>query len=279
MYDIISSLLSDKNNGIMNFKAFSFCHILYLLLIIGSIILVLFLYKNKSQEQKNKLINITVILALCLYIADFFLMPFSYGYINIDKLPFHLCTSMSIMCVLSRYTKFFAKFKTSFTILGLVGAMMYIVYPAGVPEADGYSYRIVQTVIYHGLMIAQGVFSIAFKDLDLRWNTLKYDLISIVSLALWAYLGNTFYSGVVTKPCDCVEGCTEVITIYNYDLNWFFVKHDALYIIPDDIDIYIAPFAMVIVIFGMCALIRFLSIIVLSLFDKKANNIIQHKCC
>ena len=41
---------------------------------------------------------------------------------------------------------------------------MYIVYPAGVPEADGYSYRIVQTVIYHGLMIAQGVFSIAFKE-------------------------------------------------------------------------------------------------------------------
>ena len=108
MYDIISSLLSDKNNGIMNFKAFSFCHILYLLLIIGSIILVLFLYKNKSQEQKNKLINITVILALCLYIADFFLMPFSYGYINIDKLPFHLCIpSMRISYYLSLMMKLF----------------------------------------------------------------------------------------------------------------------------------------------------------------------------
>ena len=268
MYEILRNLLSDKNNGIFLFEAFSLCHILYIALLFIGIVLTLFLFKNKSQEAKNKLINFTVILALCLYIVDFFLMPFSYGYIDIDKLPFHLCTSMSIMCVLARHTKFFAKFKSSFTIMGLIGAIAYLLYPAGVASADGYSYRIVQTVIYHGLMVAQGVFAIALNDLDLKWSNLKYDAISIVALTVWALLGNTLYSGVLTETCNCVEGCTNIITVYDHDFNWFFVKHDALYIISDEIDIYFAPFLMIVVIFGLCSLIRFISIKLLDVFNK-----------
>ena len=271
MYEFMNNLLKDKETGVFTFEAFSLCHIIYLLLIIGLIILVLFLFRNKSQEAKNKLINITITSALCVYVADFFLMPFSNGEIDIDKLPFHICTLMSVMCVLARNTKLLSRFKTSFTLMGMIGALMYIVYPAGVSSADGYSYRIVQTVLYHGLMIAQGVFSIAFKDLelDLKWKNLKYDLIAIVALAAWAMLGNTLYSGTMTEACDCVEGCTQTITVYDHDFNWFFVKHDALYVIPDDIDIYFAPFAMVGVIFGMCALIRFIGIKLLQVFEKK----------
>lgn len=268
MYDFIQNILEDKTTGTFTFAPFNLCHILYLLLIIIGITVFIFIFKNKSQNAKNKLIKYTVTIALCLYIADFFLMPFSEGEINIDKLPFHICTLMSIMCVLARNTKLFSKFKTSFTILGLIGAMMYLVYPAGVSEADGYSYRIVQTVIYHGLMVAQGVFAIAFNDLDLRWKTLKYDLIVILCLTLWAMLGNTLYSGTVKEACDCVEGCTNMITVYDHDFNWFFVKHDALYIIPDDIDIYFAPFMMIAAMFGMCSLIRFLSTMLLKKFGK-----------
>jgi hypothetical protein len=63
-----------------------------------------------------------------------------------------------------------------------------------------------------------------------------------------------------------------VITIYNYDLNWFFVKHYPLYIISDEIDIYFAPFIMILAIFGMCALIRFISIKVLDVFEKRRLN-------
>lgn len=269
MYEFLRNLLSDKESGILTFEAFSLCHILFLLIIIISIVIVLTLSKGKSKEIKSKIIDITAISALCLYIADFFLMPFSYGYIDIDKLPFHLCTSMGIMCVLARKTIFFARFKTSFTIMGLVGALMYLSYPAGVTAADGYSYRILQTVAFHGLMIAHGVFAIAFNDIDLSWKNAKYDLISIVFLTVWAFLGNTFYSGVITEPCECVEGCTNLITTYNHDFNWFFVKHDTLYIISDEIDVYFAPFLMVIIVFGMCALIRFISIKILEAYNKK----------
>lgn len=258
MYEFMNDLFKDKDTGTFTFSAFSLCHILYLLLIIGGIILVIYLYRNKSQEAKNKLINITVVSALCLYIADFFLMPFSQGKIDIDKLPFHICTLMSIMCVLSRNIKALSKFKTSFTLMGLVGALMYLTYPAGVSEADGYSYRIVQTVLYHGLMIAQGVFAIAFGDINLSWKTFKYDVIAVLALTVWAMIGNELYSGTLTEACNCVDGCTQTVTVYDHSFNWFFVKHDALYIIPDDIDIYFAPFIMIVAITGMCALIRFI---------------------
>lgn len=273
MYNFIRNILEDKTTGLFPFAPFSLCHILYLVLITAAIVVVAILFKNKSQESKTKLINTTVTIALCLYIADFFLMPLSQGTIDIDKLPFHLCTSMSILGVLSRNNKHFAKFKTAFTLLGLIGALMYLVYPAGVSEAEGYSYRIVQTVLYHGLMVAQGVFAIVFKDIDLNWKSFEYDVIVILCLTLWAMLGNAIYSGTVEATCTCKEGCTEIINTYNQNFNWFFVKHDALYIIPDDIDIYFAPFIMIIAISGMSALIRFLSKLLLKKFSKPELNI------
>ena len=272
MYEFMNKLLSDKNDGVFVFKAFSFCHLLYLAIIIVGIALTVYLYKNKTQEQKMKLIDSTVILALCLYIADFFLMPFSYGYIDIDKLPFHLCTSMSIMCIFARHTKMFAKYKTSFSIMGLIGALTYLSYPAGVSEADGYSYRIVQTVLYHGLMLAQGVFAIAFKDLELGKKTLKYDCIAVLCLVVWAFLGNSLYSGVLTEVCECVEGCTHVINVYEHDFNWFFVKHDALYVISDEIDVYFAPFVMLGIIFALSAFIRFVGLKIHSFLDEKSKQ-------
>lgn len=258
MYEILRDFLSDKDTGDFTFEALSFCHILYLLIIVSSIVLVLFLFRNKSSESKKKLVDITVTIALCVYIADIFLMPFSEGEIDIDKLPFHICTLMSVMCYLSRHTKFWSKFKTSFTYMGLIGALLYIAYPSGVSTADGYSYRIVQTVLYHGLMVAQGVFAIAYDDLDTSWKNLKYDAIAIVGLAIWAILGNALYSGTITELCTCKEGCTEVITLYDRDFNWFFVKHDALGIVSDEIDMYIAPFITTGLIFGLCVVMRFI---------------------
>ena len=279
MNELLEFLLSDKATGTFSFGAFTLCHIIYLVLIILAISLTVYFYRNKSQEAKHKLVERTIILAFGLYMLDFFLMPLSYGFIDIYKLPFHLCTSMSIMCMLSRYNKRFAKFNTAFTIMGLVGALMYLTYPSGVLNYkgelfDGYCYRIIQTVIYHGLMIAYGVFSIAFKEikLDLKWKSLKFDLIGIASLAVIAFIANHVYTtSNEIRVCDCTPDCMEVIVTQGVDYNWFFVKHDALYIIPNDIDIYFTPFAMVAVIFGMCVLIRLIGMKSLQLVDKKSK--------
>lgn len=269
MYELIQNLLSDKETGNFTFAPFSLCHIIYLLIISFIIFITIVLYRKRSKEEKIKLINFTLILAVIVYIADFFLMPFSEGEISLDKLPFHICTLMSIMSLLSRKTKFFARFKTSFTLMGMIGATLYLVYPAGVNEADGYSYRIIQTVLYHGLMIAYGVFSIAFSDLNLGRKTIKYDLVAITSLALLAFVANHLYSGVIEEVCGCKEGCLEVIKVYDFDFNWFFVKHDPLYIIPDEIDVFFAPFLMIFVIFFMCFFTRILGRKILKKTSKK----------
>ena len=274
MYDIIHFILKDRNTGLFSFKPFSLCHILYLLIIITLIVLVLLLCKKKNQEFKIKIVDISVDIALGLYILDFFLMPLAYGEISIIKLPFHLCTLMSIMIFLARHTKFWSKYKESFTLLGMIGSLMYLCYPAGVQNPageffDGYTYRIIQTILYHGIMLAQGVFAIVYGDIKLNWNEFKNDIIIILFMIIWATIGNSLFTGTEQVPCGCFEGCTEMITIYSIEPNWFFVQHDALYIIPDDIDGYIAPFMMIFGIGGMCALVRFLSLSLLKVFKKE----------
>ena len=279
MFEFMRDIFKDRSTGTFSFEPFSLCHIIYLVTIIGVIIALLFAFKKKSQNFKLKVVEITLDAALVLYILDFFLMPLSQAEISIIKLPFHLCTLMSIMCFLSRHTKLFSKCKSTFPILGLIGALMYLCYPAGVRNGageyfDGYTYRIIQTVLYHGLMVAQGVFAIAFGDIELKWKDFKIDVVTVLCMVVWAMLGNLIYTGTITITCTCVEGCTEIIKIYENEPNWFFVQHDALYIIPDDIDGVIAPFMMIIAITGMCALIRFLGLQLLKVFKKEeATNV------
>lgn len=264
MFEFMKFIFEDRITDTFSFKPFSLCHILYLLIIIAAIIMTVIFCKNKDKVVKEKIINVVLNTALCLYVADFFIMPLAMGHIQIIKLPFHLCTLMSIMCFLSRHTKFFSKYKNSFTILGMIGALMYLTYPAGVNNSqgdffDGYTYRIIQTVLYHGLMVAQGVFAIAFGEIELKWKNFKYDIISVLGLTVLAMLANSIYTGEVYEQCECVDGCTEMILVYDLEPNWFFVQHDALYAFPNDTDGYYAPFMMIGAIIGMCALVRVIS--------------------
>ena len=91
-----------------------------------------------------------------------------------------------------------------------------------------------------------------------RRKTIKYDLVAITSLALLAFVANTLYSGVIEEICECKEGCLEVIKVYDFNFNWVFVNHDPLYINPDEIDVFFAPFLMIFAIFFMCFLTRIL---------------------
>ena len=99
MYAFLHGLLSDRKGGEI-FTLFSLWHFLYIglaLLLIASLLL---LTRRKTIEKKNKAATFFVDLAFGLYIADFFLMPFAYGEIDIEKLPFHICTAMCVMCFL-----------------------------------------------------------------------------------------------------------------------------------------------------------------------------------
>ena len=240
MHDILSNLLKDHKSEII-FNCFGFWHILYMLIIFGGIITTLMILKNKNQSIKNKVINLVINIVFGLYILDFFLMPLAYGSIDIEKLPFHICTASCVLCFLSRYNKLLSKFKLQFALLGLVGNLIYVIYPAGVGwyQIAPYSYRVIQTILFHGLMTLYGILTLVYDNVKLEWKKSYKELIVIVLMTLWALLGNVIYNSDVR--------------IYN----WFFVVRDPFYILSKEIAPCIMPFIMIVIIYFADMLVYF----------------------
>ena len=156
-------------------------------------------------------------------------MPLAYGSIDIEKLPFHICTVSCVLCFLSRHNKFFEKYKLQFALLGLIGNIIYVIYPAGVGwyQIAPYSYRVIQTLLFHGLMTLYGVLTLAYDDKKLEWKSCWKELVVIILMTVWALLGNV---------------------VYNNDTrtyNWFFVVQDPFYILPKNIASIVMPFVMI----------------------------------
>ena len=55
MFNILKSILEDKNTGNFTFKAFSLCHIIYVCLVLLLITFFVCLFKNKSKVRKKKI--------------------------------------------------------------------------------------------------------------------------------------------------------------------------------------------------------------------------------
>ncbi len=236
MYKLLNELLSDKKGGAV-FTCFGIWHILYMLIIFGLIIAFVFLLKNKSESVKMRAIIISVSIAFGLYILDFFLMPFAYGEIDIEKLPFHACTATCVLCFLSRKNAFLGKFKYELAMLGLLSNVIYVIYPAGIGwyMIHPLSYRALQTLLFHGVMSAYGIFVLVFERKTLKWKNCYRDLYVIFAMAVWALIGNTLYNGTAGD--------------YSHNFNWFFVTQDPFYILPQSIAPFVMPFIVIIVFF------------------------------
>ena len=228
MYEFMRKLLEDKNDGYL-FKCFDIWHITFLFITLSAIVVIFLLFKDKDDGDKKKLLDCTVGIAFGLYIADFFLMPFAFGEIQIEKLPFHACTLTCLLCFLSRHNKFLGQFKKSFAIIGFISNLAYAVYPAGVMWylVHPLSYRAIQTLLFHGVMVAYGFFAIVFdKDIVCDWKKLfKHDLVVLSLMIIWALIGSYSYTGNYGG--------------YDQWYNWFFVRTDPFGILPPTV----APFA------------------------------------
>ena len=241
MYDILENLLKDHRENII-FKCFSIWHFLFMFIIFGGIITAIILLKNRSQKTKQKVLNIVITSVFALYILDFFLMPFAYGFIEVEKLPFHICTLSCVLCFISRHNKFLSKFRLQFAILGLIGNVCYVLIPAGSEWAQvaPYSYRVIQTLVYHGLMTMYGILAIIYDDNDMNWKHIYKDLIIIIIIVLWALIGNYAYTNETTFR------------------NWFFVVQDPFGAIPLNISRYIMPFIITFFMLLADIIIRFI---------------------
>ncbi len=235
MYGLLSTLLSDKKGDVI-FECFGVFHIIYMVLILGAIAAAVIVLRKKDEKTRQRAVSLTASVAFFMYIADFFSMPFAYGEIDLEKLPFHACTAMCVMCFLCRRNSLLGKFKAQFVLLGLISNLVYVIYPAGVGwyAIHPLSYRVVQTLLFHGIMTAQGILALALGDVKLEWKTAHKHLALTVCMTAWALLGNVLYNGAQDR-----------------NFNWFFVTQDPFYILPKSVAPYVMPFIVIAAFFAV----------------------------
>jgi len=238
MYRFFNNLLSDKK-GSEIFTLFGVWHFFYIVLTIVAVVVILLLLKNKGNDFKKRTAQIFINIAFGLYVLDFFLMPLAYGEIDIEKLPFHVCTAMCVLCFLSYHNRFLEKYRLSFVLLGFISNLVYLIYPAGVMwhAVHPISYRVIQTLFFHSIMTVYGLLTLIYEYDKYNIKKCYRDLGAIVFMTIWALIGNYAYNGTS-------DG-------YSHFFNWFFVVRDPFYAIPELIAPFVMPFLNIIIFFAV----------------------------
>ncbi|MBQ7045844.1 MAG: YwaF family protein [Clostridia bacterium] len=240
MFAFLSEVLSDKKGGII-FTCFSAFHIALIFAFVCLAVLAC-VYVIKKGNNKKRVIDFFINLAFGLYILDFFLMPFAYGKIDVEKLPFHVCTAMCVTCFLSWYNSFFAKFKLQFAMLGFLSNLIYLIYPAGVMwhAVHPLSYRVIQTLVFHGVMVIYGALVLVCESKEFDFKKCYKDLAVIFLMTAWAWFGNTLYNN------------------QSVTYNWFFVVRDPFNMLSAEVAPYVMPALNIVVFFLAELLIYFI---------------------
>ena len=212
---------------------FSFWHVFYMLVIFGGAITAAILIRKKSELLKERVCRGLIISAVSLYALDMFVMPlYVDGYsAHVDKLPFHICTLMSIVAIFVQFNKRLSFLDEPVAFLSLVAPMMYICYPGpAIGEVSPFCYRIVQTFLYHGALFAWGFMRISTKAVAPNIKNCYKSLVCLLVIAVWAGFGNAVYA--------------------DYGPNWFFLK-GGIIPLPEEIEPFFAPIIVIVGIFGM----------------------------
>lgn len=198
--------MSHFNTGI-TITAFSIPHLVYLFLIFGGIFLAWFLLRKKSFETRDRALRFLAYALVISYLSDFFVHDFVYGEMNIDKLPFHICTVLCPLMAIAQFNRKGDRILEPVTALAVLAPLMYLCYPASIGDVEPWCYQAVQTMFFHGVLFAWGVLNLALGKVQLHWNNCWKSGAALVLITLWAKLGNVLL-----------------------EHNWFFLEEDAFYI-------------------------------------------------
>ena len=206
MRNLFFKLFSDTPTGCgVEIVSFNLWHFAYLILIFGLIALGIYLLRNKSVETKEQILRALAFLLIFSYITDYFVHDFVYADIdeatgeyvgsglNMDKLPFHICTSMGIIVTFAQFSKKLDRFLEPIAALAIVGPMMYLVYPSTGVGGEPWCYRVVQTMFFHGTLMAWGILAVTTGKTSLRWKNVWHAEILLVCITVWAKLGNELF--------------------------------------------------------------------------------------
>ncbi len=238
LYPLLHEILGDHKGGRV-FRCFDAWHLFLIFLFIALTALVYIMLKRKGEERRRRVLDILIGACFSLYILDFFLMPFAYEEIDIEKLPFHICTAMCVMCFLSGKISWLRNYRVHFALLAFISNFVYLVYPAGVMwhQVHPFSYRVIQTLCFHGLMTVYGFNAVVFDEEGLKWKTCRRDLIVLIGMVIWALIGNYMYNGTAGN--------------YSRFHNWFFVVEDPFGMLDPGISPFVMPFLNIAVFFGV----------------------------
>ncbi len=234
--------MSHFDTGI-TITAFSVPHLVYLALIFGGIIAAYFAYRNKSDASKEKVLRFLAYALVVSYLSDFFVHEFVYSGLNTDKLPFHICTVLCPLTAIAQFNRNGNKIKEPIAVLAVLAPMMYLCYPASIGDGEPWCYQAVQTMFYHGVLMAWGILSIALGAVKPDIRNVWKSGVALIGITLWAKLGNILM-----------------------EHNWFFLEEDAFYIglvengiIPKWVLMIVNPivfFLAVLAVYGVCYAVR-----------------------
>ncbi len=255
MYAFWHKVFGDIKGGEV-FTCFGLWHFMYIGIAIALGVFLLWYLRDKTAQYRAKTIYKVILTAFLLYMADFFIMPLAYGEINIEKLPFHVCTCTCTLCFLSYHNSFLAKYRTYFALLGFVSNLVYILYPAGVMwyEVHPLSYRAYQTLFFHSIMAVFGLLVLVYEN-EAKVHKFRNVLTVTVCMAVWALIGNYSYNA-------SIEG-------YDHFFNWFFVVRDPFNMFPAESSPYFMPFLNIF----LFATVEMLVLWLVSLAVKKKEEI------
>lgn len=233
--------MSHFNTGI-TVTAFSVPHIVYLVLIFGGIVGAWLYLRRKDDAVKEKAMRLLAYALTISYLSDFFVHEFVYGGLNTDKLPFHICTVLCPLMAIAQFNRNGSKIKEPIVILSVLAPMMYICYPAAIGDGEPWCYQAVQTMFYHGVLMAWGILNLALGLVKPNIRNCWKVAVALVCITLWAKLGNVLM-----------------------EHNWFFLNEDAFYIglvangiIPKWLLMVINPivfFLAALAVYGVCHLV------------------------
>ncbi len=231
MSDFFIRLFSEKNSD-MSITLYSGWHFFYLALIFGTALTLSLVFRNKSHRAKRIVTAVFASLTLILYIGDFFIMPLSdsYGFqISTYKLPFNICTLMALFAPLAQFDRHLKKYiRPAVAMLSLASTMMWMVYPgSALGGQPPFCYLIFQTFMYHGVLFIWGCLTIALGETKISIKKCWQDLIGILIIFVWAWLGNH---------------------IYPDNWNWFFIEESIFPFLPDAV----MPVAVIFGVFSVC---------------------------
>ena len=238
-------------------EAFNVWHFLYLIIIGSAITGAGFALRGKKSETHKKVLNIFSVTILCWYITNFFLQPFvnADNQLNIDKLPFHICTLMGIVDVFAQFSKK-DWFKEVAVTLAMAGSLMYLTYPASAFGGSApWSFRVIETIIYHSALFAWGLLSLTTGQVKLHYKNMWMPLVGLVCVTAWATVGNLCYN---VDYLGIADGA-------HYD--WFFLTGTTFPIIP----VYLMPFAVIASVYGVIACFYLINYIC-QVIAKKGNE-------